>query len=263
MSAPFLAARLQTSPRPGGGAGTVVVLGEVGSTNDEVKRLAVAGAPAGTVVIADRQTAGRGRLGRRWHSPPGAGLYLSLLLRPDEPLDRIGRYAISAAVAVREACARFVASGLALKWPNDLLGSGRKLAGILAEARTGDGGTELVIGIGVNVAQRAHDFPADLDVPATSLALLSGGAPPERERVASAVLESLADVEAALARGAWDEIAERFERYAPAARGAAVRLASGERGTTAGLDRSGALRIRTPSATVLVHAGESIRAIGG
>ena len=138
----------------------------IGSTSDRLKDLARAGAPEWTAVLAERQTGGRGREGRTWQSPPG-GLYLSVLLRPrSEPASLVP---LAAGVAVAEAVASF---GVAceLKWPNDVLASGRKLAGILAEASSGSAGVEwVVLGLGLNVALEASSLPAELRDGVTSL----------------------------------------------------------------------------------------------
>jgi BirA family biotin operon repressor/biotin-[acetyl-CoA-carboxylase] ligase len=238
------------------------VLPSTPSTNDEVRRLAVEGAPEGTVVLAERQSAGRGRLGRTWDSPDRAGLYLSLLLRPDDPPEHLGRYPIATAVAVCETCRAIAGDRVGLKWPNDVLAGGRKLAGVLAEMRQGRSGAELVIGIGINVEQGAEDFPNALRSWATSLRLLGNGLAVEREAVAAALLEALASTLASLRRGAWPEVAERFLRYAPDAEGRRVRLTAGGEGSTRGLDASGALRVATDNGIVLVHGTDSVVVVG-
>jgi BirA family biotin operon repressor/biotin-[acetyl-CoA-carboxylase] ligase len=141
----------------------------VGSTNDEAKALARAGAPNGTLVWADEQTAGRGRRGRVWHSPPG-NLYLSLLLRPDAEPARVAQLGFVAALGVGEALAALTGPALDLsyKWPNDVLVSGKKLAGILLESETAAVGKVdfVVVGVGVNLAAA----PGGVELKATSLA---------------------------------------------------------------------------------------------
>jgi len=158
----------------------------VGSTNDEARALAVAGAAEGTLVWARRQSTGRGRLGRGWTSPPG-NLYMSLVLRPEVRPARAPELSFVAAVALGEAVRAALppAVPVTLKWPNDLLLRGRKAAGILLEAATGEAGALefVVLGIGVNLASH----PADVRRPATDLA---------REGAALSVLqllEALAD----------------------------------------------------------------------
>lgn len=132
----------------------------IGSTNAEVARRAADGAAEGLVVIADEQTAGRGRQGRRWRAPPGTSLMLSLLLRPRSSVHRVALLPLVTGLAVAEAVEHLVPGArLALKWPNDLLVDGRKCAGILVEAPAV--GT-VVVGIGINVDWRGVERPAEL-----------------------------------------------------------------------------------------------------
>ncbi|MGE5508099.1 MAG: biotin--[acetyl-CoA-carboxylase] ligase [Chitinophagales bacterium] len=145
---------------------------ELDSTNAEAQRLAASGAGEGTTVVAACQTAGRGRQGRRWLSPPGLGLYLSVLFRPtfllaaEAPL-----FTIAGAVAACQAARSLGATDAALKWPNDLVSGGRKAGGVLAEASAAATGrlASVVLGIGLNVGHRAADFPPGLRDQATSL----------------------------------------------------------------------------------------------
>jgi BirA family transcriptional regulator, biotin operon repressor / biotin---[acetyl-CoA-carboxylase] ligase len=140
----------------------------IGSTNDEAKARARAGAPAGTIVWAQEQTAGRGRRGRFWASPPG-NLYLSLILQPDGPPARAAQLGFVAALGLGDALLKLAGPRLPLayKWPNDLLVDGRKLAGILLESETSGGEAVdfVVIGIGANLASK----PEHVEFPATSL----------------------------------------------------------------------------------------------
>jgi BirA family biotin operon repressor/biotin-[acetyl-CoA-carboxylase] ligase len=168
------AAALASAVRERGGPALAAVewRDELVSTSDRLKALARGGAPEWTVVLADRQTGGRGREGRSWTSPPG-GLYLSVLLRPR--FERVSLLPLAAGVAVAEAAG---ALGVAteLKWPNDVVCRGRKLAGVLSEAASGPTGVEwVVLGIGVNVAPDGDAMPAELRETATSLA--AEGAP--------------------------------------------------------------------------------------
>jgi BirA family transcriptional regulator, biotin operon repressor / biotin---[acetyl-CoA-carboxylase] ligase len=147
----------------------------VGSTNDEAAAWARAtpGAPAGAVVVADAQDKGRGRLGRRWHSPPGESLYLSVVLRPPLPPHRVPPLTLGAGVAVAEALLAFDVTP-ALKWPNDVQLDGKKVAGILTEMSGDiDRVHHLVVGIGVNL--NASAFPEELGAIATSVAMARGG----------------------------------------------------------------------------------------
>jgi BirA family biotin operon repressor/biotin-[acetyl-CoA-carboxylase] ligase len=173
---------------PGGLWSAIEVRAETGSTNADVAEAARAGAAEGLVVVAERQTAGRGRQGRSWESPARAGLMFSVLLRPspDTPISRYGWLPLLAGVALVEAVRRLGGVDAALKWPNDLLIDGRKCAGILAEAVPDAG---VVVGIGLNVTLREHELP----VPeATSLAL-AGSACTDRDPLLRAVLRELAD----------------------------------------------------------------------
>ncbi|HUI03721.1 MAG TPA: biotin--[acetyl-CoA-carboxylase] ligase [Acidimicrobiales bacterium] len=154
---------------PGTRFGDVRRFAEIDSTNRYLLDLARQGAPEGTVVVADHQSAGRGRLGRRWEAPPGANLLVSVLLRPDVPLEELHLCTVAVALAAADACAGV--SGLVpeLKWPNDLMAGERKLAGVLAESlpgAPGDGGRPraeraraVVVGVGVNVRWPPPDPP--------------------------------------------------------------------------------------------------------
>jgi BirA family transcriptional regulator, biotin operon repressor / biotin---[acetyl-CoA-carboxylase] ligase len=135
------------------------------STNSSARELAAAGAPAGTVLTADEQTAGRGRRGRSWSAPAGKALLYSAILRPLERRHRLLPLAVP--LAVCEAVERLAPVVCWVKWPNDLWIERRKCAGVLIEARPQDGWA--VIGIGVNVAIEADEFPADLRAPAVSV----------------------------------------------------------------------------------------------
>ena len=136
-----------------GGAWDIHQLDEVGSTNTYVREQARQGAPAGLVAVADHQTAGRGRLDRRWESPPGANLLVSFLLRPGCGAGEVHLCAGAVALAGADACREVAGVEPVLKWPNDLLLDGAKLAGVLAEAEfAGDRLKAVVVGIGINVA---------------------------------------------------------------------------------------------------------------
>src|SRR4051812_16300557 len=148
--------------------GAVHWLSEIDSTNRYVLDEARGGAPAGLVVVADHQTAGRGRLGRTWGAPPRASLLMSVLLRPAIPVERRHVLVMTAGLAMAEALEAETGVAAGLKWPNDLLVGGRKLAGILAEAS----GDALVIGIGVNLEWT--DVPPDLATIATACNLEGG-----------------------------------------------------------------------------------------
>ncbi|MCW2778794.1 MAG: biotin--[acetyl-CoA-carboxylase] ligase [Frankiales bacterium] len=160
------------------------VLPETGSTNAVVLERAARGEAAGLVVVAESQTAGRGRLDRTWVSPPRAGLTFSVLLRPDLPPARWGWVPLWGGLAVARALRERTGVDAVVKWPNDVLVGGRKVCGLLASASDG----ALVLGIGLNVTTRADELPQDR--PATSL-LLEGATTTDRDTVLRAVLRSL------------------------------------------------------------------------
>lgn len=167
-------------------------LEEVDSTNSYLKREALAGAPHGTVAVANCQTAGRGRLSRRFLSPPDRGVYLSVLLRPQLPPEALMGATGMAAVAVARAVERVSGAAVQIKWTNDLVLNGKKLCGILTEmALEGETGMvqSLVIGAGVNVSHSREDFGPAVAEMATSLALEGYAVP--RARLASAMIEEL------------------------------------------------------------------------
>lgn len=235
----------------------LIELGRIGSTNDEARRLAASGAPEGTLVWAREQSGGRGRRGRAWISPPG-NLYLSLLLRPRCSAAAAAGLGFAAAVAIGEACARFLPgpAAIAHKWPNDVLIDGRKVAGVLLESQTGDAGGPdwVVLGIGVNLLTH----PAATEFPATSLLTAGAG------RVEPAALLTrlaacwLAWYEAwddgagfAAVRAAW------LLRAWGVGREIRARLPQGEeRGVFAGLDAEGGLLLDAPAGRRRIAAAE-------
>jgi BirA family biotin operon repressor/biotin-[acetyl-CoA-carboxylase] ligase len=205
------------------------------STNERAKQLAAAGAPHGTLVTADEQTAGRGRQGRAWTAPPRSAVLMSVVLRE---LDE--RLPLTAAVALCEA----LPVEAAIKWPNDVWIEGRKVAGILVEGRPQEGWA--VLGLGVNVT--TERFPAELAESATSLRLAGIDADPEA--VLAGLLRSLSDwlgAPPARVLEAWREL--------DALKGERVRWSGGE-GIADGIDDSGALRVETASGLVTLDAGE-------
>jgi BirA family biotin operon repressor/biotin-[acetyl-CoA-carboxylase] ligase len=237
--------------------GEVRVFDQVASTNDILKQAAREGAPEGTVAIAEIQTSGRGRHGRVWVSPPG-NLFLSILLRPADP-SLLTLLPLSAGVAVAEALEAQGAQ-CRLKWPNDVLASQKKLAGILAEATADSGGIDaVVIGIGANVSVPRAALPEDVRAIATSLADETGRAH-DVEAVAAAVLGRWAVCYDAL------RVDRRGLREAWRARsidwwGRPVELWSGGRrmvGLARDIDDSGALLLEMPDGSLVpVLSGEA------
>jgi BirA family transcriptional regulator, biotin operon repressor / biotin---[acetyl-CoA-carboxylase] ligase len=216
------------------------------STNERAKALALAGAPHGTLVTADEQTAGRGRQGRAWLAPPGKALLVSLVLRD---LGGARHYLpLAAALAVCEACELSAPVRCAIKWPNDVWIRGRKVAGILVEGRPQEGWW--VLGVGLNVTTAEDEFPDELREIATSLRAAGQGAEPALADVLERLLEAL---ETRLAQPPSELI--RASRERDALRGRAVRWQGGE-GTATGIDESGALVVDTDSGRVALVAGE-------
>ena len=222
---------------------------EVDSTNDLALDRAARGAPHGTVILAEAQRAGRGRLGRPWHSPPEAGLYLSAVLRAESWAETLSLVTMAAGVAVVRALR--TATGLAadLKWPNDVVVGRpwRKLAGILSEtASTSSRVDAVIVGIGINL--RAGSFPLELADRATALEV-ELGRPVDRALCTVEVLAALAESAARLSAGDASWVAREWREYGRAGLGgASVRWHDGQRmrrGTAADIDETGALIIDT------------------
>jgi BirA family transcriptional regulator, biotin operon repressor / biotin---[acetyl-CoA-carboxylase] ligase len=195
-------------------------LRETTSTNDRARELAQAGAPHGTLVTTGFQSTGRGRQGRTWSAPPGRALLLSLVLRDPPTL---------LPLAAAHAVAEVAGADAQIKWPNDVLLAGRKVAGILAEGRPQDGWA--VLGIGLNVALRIEELPPQLHTIAGSLGLTPADVEPTLERLLAALERALALDEPALLQAYRDR---------DALRGREVRWSSGH-GRAAGIDGEGRL----------------------
>jgi BirA family biotin operon repressor/biotin-[acetyl-CoA-carboxylase] ligase len=228
----------------------------VESTNDVVWDALAAGAPDGTVAVADLQTRGRGRDGRAWLTPAGLGLAMSALLRPGCERHTLTVLPLAAGLALARALEAAGAEPQ-LKWPNDALLRGRKVAGILCESRRGpDGDDAIVVGIGVNVFQSERDFPETLRPSATSLAI--EGVRTDRESVAAAILNALEPLWTELDEAGPAGIVEAWRQRATFwGRTLTVRTPAGEvSGTAETLAEDGAL--------VLVGAdGAPLRIVAG
>lgn len=228
------------------------------STNEHARELSEDGWPEGTVVLAEEQTAGRGRAGRTWHSPPGVGLYFSVLLKPSLEAHKIPLLTLMAAVAGAKAL-RDGGHGSVIKWPNDLLVSGRKVAGILAETRLRPAAPpEVALGMGINVNQTEEELPPELREKAGSLRM-DAGRPLDRTEVLIRMLLRLDEEYAALVAGGEQALIETYESLCPMARGRQVTV-SGESetitGQTSGLSAQGALRVSGPAGMREIVAGE-------
>lgn len=228
------------------------------STNVEAARRAMEGAPEGLCVVASEQTAGRGRLDRQWVSPKGAGLYCSIILRPEFDHKRWPLLTLMAAIAVHVALLEIFALETDIKWPNDILLNDKKLCGILAETIDTPPGRAVVIGIGINL--KHSSFPAELDDVATSVEVASG-----RTEDPQVVLEALVDLlfryYLMLQRpGGSEEIIREWSARSSYATGKLIRVANGAEileGTTRGLEHDGALRVETNSGELkTIRAGD-------
>ena len=229
----------------------------VESTQQVARELAEAGAPEGTVVIADRQTRGRGRLGRDWHSPAGVNLYLTVVLRPALAPARVPQLALVAGLAAADAIRDETGLDARLKWPNDVLLGDRKVAGILTEMQGEvDRVRWVLVGIGVNCNQTT--FPPPLRETATSLRL-AAGRPVDRLRVAARLLGAL---EARYGRHQSGGLASMRADWESRSclQGRTVEVTAGDhvtRGRVQGIDDEGALLLADAAGTVRrVTAGE-------
>lgn len=250
--------------RPGSLWRQIDYVAETGSTNADLAAAARAGAPPGTVLITDYQSAGRGRLGRTWTAPPGMSIAMSVLLRPAgiQPqrwtwLPLLAGLAVAVGIerTLRE---RQIGLQLGLKWPNDVLAEGRKLSGILAERVETSTGPACVLGMGINVGLSAAELPVPS---ATSLAVLLEDRAPTRSTVIAAVLNSLASILAE-----WEEredagvLAEYEQRCTTLGRAVRVHVSATRvvEGRATGLDKDGRLVVGTDSGPEVFGAGDVV-----
>jgi BirA family transcriptional regulator, biotin operon repressor / biotin---[acetyl-CoA-carboxylase] ligase len=231
---------------------------ELESTNTEALRLALENAPEGTVVIADAQSEGRGRLDRIWESPPSLNLYLSVVLRPDIPAVSASLIPLAVGVTVAEVVSKYCPGRVRLKWPNDVLVDGRKICGILTEMRTKADRVHFIIaGIGVNLNMRKLDFPREIRETATSLRI---GTECEIDRldVAIRLFENLERWYRIFLSGGAAAIREKWLEYAEiiGKRIEVVFKSDTQRGIVVGLDENGALLLEGETGVQQVLAGD-------
>ncbi len=247
LDAEALTARLTGCPL----AAQIYVYDSVESTNATLQALARDGAPQGTVVLAEEQTAGRGRLGRTWFSPHGAGLWMSVLLRPPATPNAAWGATVCGALGVVRGILTTTGLHPSIMWPNDLFLGGRKVCGILSDVRIGGGDTlEVVMGIGINVNVRDEQFPDDVRATATSLLAFSG-APASRTDLFDATLRGIAEAYGVLGRDGLAPLLHPW-RIHSAIIGRRVRVTVADReivGTAADVQESGALVVRTDAGT--------------
>ena len=234
---------------------------EIDSTNRLAFKLASEGGEEGEVVLAERQSQGKGRLGRRWFSPPGSNLYLSIILRPRlDPADA-PQLTLTSAVALAETVQAFLGHRPAIKWPNDILVGGKKLAGILTESSIDRERLHfIVLGIGVNLNLTAELLPEELRDIATSLLILTERSV-DRNAFAGELIHSLDRCYGELEQRGFPFIADRWESFFEL-KGRKVKVEMGDRqllGTARGIDRDGALIVeRADGALERVIAGDVI-----
>ena len=239
----------------------------IGSTNDEAKKMAIAGAPHGTALIADHQTGGKGRLGRSFHSPEGVGVYLSMILRPNCNPQELMHLTCAAAVAMCDAVESATGLRPGIKWTNDLVCGKRKLGGILtALGLTTKGMVDYaIIGIGINCCQTLSDFPPEIQDMAGSLSMVTGKEI-NRAKVAAAMMEALHKMDCSLLSDS-KSMLESYRRDCVTV-GQDVVLIRGEEkryGHALTVDEQGALVVRFADGSVeAVNSGEiSIRGMYG
>lgn len=240
----------------------IYYFGEVDSTNNEAKKLAANGCPEGTIVVAEAQVTGRGRLSRGWFSPFGKGIWLSVVLRPPfGPMDA-AKCTLMAAVGVNRAINKVTGAGCGIKWPNDILWNGRKIVGILTEMSAEmDAINYVVIGMGINV--NIDEFPDDIAATATSLSIATGQQV-SRIKLLTAILSELENIYMlvkktgfAPALAAWREESITLGRQVKV-----YGFDSSFAGVAVDIDADGALLVETPQGIERVLAGDvSIRPV--
>ncbi|HJU29533.1 MAG TPA: biotin--[acetyl-CoA-carboxylase] ligase [Candidatus Binataceae bacterium] len=232
---------------------------EVASTQRLAAEMAAEGAAQGTVLIAELQTAGRGRMGRSWHSPAGVNLYSTTILRPSMPLAEVPRLSLMAGLAAAEAIESVAPGIVSLKWPNDVWLKRRKAGGIIAEAVT-DSRQRLscvLLGIGINVNLAPEDIPEDLRDKATSIRIATGRHC-DRIELAAALFNRLNSRYMETEEGGFAAVRPAYERYM-ALRGRRVAVIDeGTRieGAIEGIDEDGALRLASANGPVRVLTGD-------
>ncbi len=239
-------------------ARTVFAYQSVKSTNDLAAQAAADGAPQGAVVVAEEQSQGRGRFGRVWHSPPESGVCMSIILRPDFQPSRAPAVSIMTALALAETLEVFVPGKVQIKWPNDVLVSGKKIAGILTELTADQNRIEyLIVGVGINVNQKTGDFPEELRGIATSLRRATG----KKQRRVRLLQRFLVDLEKEYRRYQRSFLKpsrKRLRGYSSLI-GHDVSLAVGRRissGRAVDIDDNGCLVIDTANGLKAISSGE-------
>ncbi|EAX47233.1 biotin--acetyl-CoA-carboxylase ligase [Thermosinus carboxydivorans Nor1] len=231
---------------------------EIGSTNNEAKRLAAEGCPEGLIVVAEAQSTGRGRLARGWFSPFGKGIWLSVVLRPPfHPLDA-PKCTLMAAVALTKAIRKVTEAPCGIKWPNDILYEGKKLVGILTEMSAEmDAINYVVIGMGINVNIAPEEFPPELRDIATSVAA-AAGRPVSRLALLAEVLAELETVYSLAVRQGFGPVLDEWRKLTITLGQQVNVLAPGETfaGIAVNIDNEGALLVDTGQGVRRILAGD-------
>lgn len=237
-------------------------LARTDSTNAVLAKLAAQGAPAGTVVVAEQQGAGRGRMARGWHSPPDVGLYCSILLRPQVEVAQITSLPLVVGLAIADVVASYLpAAQTKVKWPNDIWGDGKKICGILCELQAEtDGIHHVIVGIGINVNTATKDFPHDLQETATSLKRVGDSIVSRPDLLAALLARLESDVELWQRDGLTPFLPRLRARDALYGRTVTIDRAAGEplTGVADGVNADGSLRLRLPDGReTAVYSGDA------
>lgn len=239
---------------------TILRFDSLSSTNTEAASQATRGAPEGLCIVAREQTAGRGRAGRSWISPPDSGLYFSMVLRPRLSTNDLPLVTLMAAVSVHRALLSAFDLNTNIKWPNDIYADEKKLCGILAETVETNSGRAVILGIGINLNDEA--FPAEIKDIATSLKTLTGKKP-DMEKLLEALTQSLSfDYLILHSENGIQSTLENWKARSSYAEGKYVRVNltnESFEGTTRGLEPNGALRVETTEGSIrIINAGDVI-----
>jgi BirA family transcriptional regulator, biotin operon repressor / biotin---[acetyl-CoA-carboxylase] ligase len=244
---------------------TILRFDTIGSTNDEALRQAKLGAPEGLCIVAEQQTQGRGRYGRVWHSPAGAGLYFSIILRPKIETRFLPLITLMTAIAVHDTLEKTFDLDCDIKWANDIHVRDKKICGILAETCESDFGLAVVVGIGINL--KSTNFPPELKETATSVEAETGVAP-NIEVLLKALTENLlSNYEILQSVGGSEKIRQDWSRKSSYSFGKPVQVSLENEtfsGKTLGIELDGALRVKTDTGEIkTVRAGnvEKLRRI--
>lgn len=251
----------------------IIYFDRIDSTNNYAKKIALEGCEEGTLVLADYQTSGRGRLGRDWNSTDRKGVWMSLVLRPDIPFEEVQIITLAASVAVVSAIVEVAQIQAGIKWPNDIIVSGKKVCGILVEMNMEiDRINFLVLGIGLNVNQQADDFPEELKNKAVSLGMCMEETTGDqkilkRSELISAILLKFEEIYDKVNSGAFEEIISQWQKYSVTL-GKEVSMTYKDKdyiGIAEGITKDGKLIVKCQDGTVKeVFSGEiSVRGLLG